>query len=101
MCLVLSVRVAGVWQLVVYDFVFSERESGVGIVLLCKKSKGSIAPSVSGHGVRRPRACSQNPACSVSCTHVPVLEVVRRIVVDVVKVDVPLVVVFPRRSGAV
>ena len=59
------------------------------------------APSIARHGVRRPRACSQHSASGVSCTHVPVLEVVRRIVGDVVKVDVPLVVVLPRRSGAV
>ena len=51
--------------------------------------------------MRRPRACTLRSACRDSCAHVPVLEVVRRIVVDVVRVDVPLVVVFPRRSGAV
>ena len=90
-------------SVVVVSFCFlSKTESGVGKVCLFSFVKGKVqsAPSAAGHGVRRPRACSV-----VLLVVIHVLSSrsrsSRRKVVDVEYLVVPLVVVCPRRSGAV
>ena len=79
MCvLCLSVRVVGVYMQLLFLFVFSKNESGVGnsVVQFSKRKSERYAHSAVGHGVRRPRAYSLRSARSVPCAHVPVLKVV-------------------------